>query len=53
MRQTVMVDFRNLFSISEVKGSGMAYHSIGRASVLPSRVHNLTGITITRKYWTA
>ena len=30
-----MVDFRNLFTLGDVKGSGLAYHSIGRASVLP------------------
>ena len=34
MRQPVLVDFRNLFSISDAKGTGMAYHSIGRASVM-------------------
>jgi len=36
MRQPVMVDFRNIFSLADAQGSGMAYHSIGRASVLPS-----------------
>jgi len=35
MRQPVLVDFRNLFSIADATGSGMAYHSIGRASVVP------------------
>jgi UDPglucose 6-dehydrogenase len=35
MREPVMVDFRNLFTVSDVKGSGLVYHSIGRASVLP------------------
>ena len=38
MRQPVMVDFRNLFSLSDAQGSGIAYHSIGRASVLPDGV---------------
>jgi UDPglucose 6-dehydrogenase len=36
MRQPVLIDFRNLFPISDVRNSGMAYHSIGRASVFPS-----------------
>jgi UDPglucose 6-dehydrogenase len=36
MRQTVMVDFRNLFTPDDLKGSGLAYHSIGRAPVLPA-----------------
>ena len=36
MRQPVLVDFRYLFSISDAKGTGMAYHSIGRPSVMPS-----------------
>jgi len=35
MRAPIMVDFRNLFTVSDVKGSGLAYHSIGRASVVP------------------
>jgi UDPglucose 6-dehydrogenase len=35
MREPVMVDFRNLFTVGDVKGSGLVYHSIGRASVLP------------------
>jgi len=35
MRDPIMVDFRNLFTVSDVKGSGLAYHSIGRASVVP------------------
>jgi UDPglucose 6-dehydrogenase len=35
MREPVMVDFRNLFTVSDLKGSGLVYHSIGRASVLP------------------
>ena len=34
MRVPVMVDFRNLFMASNIKGSGLTYHSIGRASVL-------------------
>ncbi len=35
MREPVMVDFRNLFTFSDIKGSGLTYHSIGRASVVP------------------
>ena len=35
MRQPVLVDFRNLFPIADAKASGMAYHSIGRSSVVP------------------
>ncbi len=35
MRQAVMVDFRNLFALTDVKNSGIAYHSIGRAPILP------------------
>ena len=35
MRQPVMVDFRNLFSMEDVKDSPFAYHSIGRASLVP------------------
>lgn len=35
MREPVMVDFRNLFTFSDIKGSGLTYHSIGRASVMP------------------
>ena len=35
MREPVMLDFRNLFTVSDVKGSGLTYHSIGRASVVP------------------
>jgi UDPglucose 6-dehydrogenase len=36
MRQPVLVDFRNLFPIADARNSGMVYHSIGRASVVPS-----------------
>jgi UDPglucose 6-dehydrogenase len=36
MRQPVLIDFRNLFSTSDAKSSGMTYHSVGRASVFPS-----------------
>jgi UDPglucose 6-dehydrogenase len=36
MRAPVMVDFRNLFTVSDVKDSGLAYHSIGRPSILPA-----------------
>ncbi|MFN4140336.1 UDP-glucose dehydrogenase family protein [Aestuariivirga sp.] len=35
MRQPVMVDFRNLFAFADVQGSGITYHSIGRASIVP------------------
>ncbi len=35
MRQAVMIDFRNLFALTDVKNSGIAYHSIGRAPILP------------------
>lgn len=35
MREPVMVDFRNLFTHRDIKGSGLTYHSIGRASILP------------------
>jgi hypothetical protein len=30
-----MVDFRNLFTLGDVKGTGLTYHSIGRASIKP------------------
>jgi hypothetical protein len=36
MRAPVMVDFRNLFTVSDVKDSGLTYHSIGRPSILPA-----------------
>jgi len=36
MRQPVLVDFRNLFSIADAANSGMTYHSIGRTSVIPA-----------------
>jgi UDPglucose 6-dehydrogenase len=35
MRQPVMVDFRNLFGPDDIADSPFAYHSIGRASVMP------------------
>jgi UDPglucose 6-dehydrogenase len=35
MREPVMVDFRNLFTLGDVKGTGLTYHSIGRASIKP------------------
>lgn len=35
MRQPVLVDFRNLFTLGDARSSGMAYHSIGRPSILP------------------
>ena len=35
MREPVMVDFRNLFMASDIKGTGLTYHSIGRPSVVP------------------
>lgn len=35
MREPIMVDFRNLFTPGDIKGSGLHYHSVGRASVLP------------------
>jgi len=36
MRDPVMVDYRNLFTLGDVKGSGLTYHSIGRSSVHPA-----------------
>ena len=36
MRQPVMVDFRNLFTMDDVKASPFAYHSIGRSSLAPT-----------------
>jgi len=36
MRAPMMVDFRNLFTVSDVKDSGLTYHSIGRPSILPA-----------------
>ena len=33
MRMPVIVDFRNLFSLEDVEGTGVAYHSVGRATV--------------------
>ena len=36
MRQPVLIDFRNLFSLDDAKASGMAYHSVGRPSLQPS-----------------
>lgn len=35
MRDPVMVDFRNLFTLADVRNSGLIYHSIGRDSVVP------------------
>lgn len=35
MRAPVMVDFRNLFALTDVTNTGLSYHSIGRASVHP------------------
>ena len=35
MRQKVMIDFRNLFSAGDLKGTGLTYHSIGRATLVP------------------
>jgi UDPglucose 6-dehydrogenase len=35
MRQPIMIDFRNLFGIDDVKDTGFTYHSIGRAVVVP------------------
>ncbi len=40
MRQPVMVDFRNLFGIDDVKDTGFIYHSIGRAVVVPPADQN-------------
>jgi UDPglucose 6-dehydrogenase len=34
MRNPVVVDFRNLFAPADMLGSGLTYHSIGRASVV-------------------
>ncbi len=36
MRTPVMVDFRNLFSLSDVRGTGLTYHSLGRATIVPA-----------------
>ena len=36
MRAPVMVDFRNLFTLGDIKGSGLTYHSIGRSSIIPA-----------------
>lgn len=35
MRAPVLVDFRNLFTAADVADAGIAYHSVGRAGVLP------------------
>jgi UDPglucose 6-dehydrogenase len=40
MRQPVMVDFRNLFAADDIKGSGLTYHSIGRATLVPPAEKN-------------
>ena len=34
MRRPVMVDFRNLFSLKDVEGLGLTYHSQGRRSII-------------------
>jgi UDPglucose 6-dehydrogenase len=34
MRRPVMVDFRNLFSLKDVEGLGLTYHSLGRRSIV-------------------
>jgi UDPglucose 6-dehydrogenase len=33
MRQPVLVDFRNLFPLSDAEAAGIAYHSVGRQSI--------------------
>lgn len=33
MREPVVVDFRNLFSLEDAQGAGLAYHSVGRPVV--------------------
>jgi UDPglucose 6-dehydrogenase len=35
MRDPIMVDLRNLFTLVDVRNSGLIYHSIGRVSVMP------------------
>jgi UDPglucose 6-dehydrogenase len=35
MREPVLIDFRNLFTRADIAGTGMIYHSIGRASCTP------------------
>lgn len=34
MRQPVMVDFRNLFTLADARSSGMTYHSVGRPAIM-------------------
>src|SRR5690606_26207364 len=36
MRTPVLVDMRNIFTVEEVAGTAFAYHSVGRAPVLPA-----------------
>jgi UDPglucose 6-dehydrogenase len=33
MRRPVLIDFRNLFSLSDAARAGFEYHSVGRATV--------------------
>jgi UDPglucose 6-dehydrogenase len=47
LREPVVVDFRNLFALSDIKGSGLTYHSIGRQSVFPADVSGATAIPLT------
>jgi UDPglucose 6-dehydrogenase len=35
MREPLMIDFRNLFTRADMVGTGLTYHSIGRASYSP------------------
>ena len=35
MRNPVMIDFRNLYSLEDVVDAGFSYHSVGRAPVMP------------------
>jgi len=35
MRQKILIDFRNLFALHDLRGSGLTYHSIGRNKVTP------------------
>jgi UDPglucose 6-dehydrogenase len=38
MRDPIMVDFRNLLTLADVRNSGLNYHSVGRGSFMPSDV---------------
>ena len=38
MRDPIMVDFRNLLTLSDVRNSGLTYHSVGRGSFMPSDI---------------